>query len=607
MKKLISSIICLGLSASLIGTAAFASPYYDGEQASEAISSINSITTVMQGDPDGSMREDEPLTRAEMSAIICRLASYDSLDAADAVKISFSDISGSFAKDNILSLAQRGIVNGYEDGAFRPENNITLVEYLTVLYRVYAYEKQAETQETDTRIWDNGEFIPEEYITRGDAAVLTSKLLTLELSNGETLKDVFAKRVGGAPTVTSEPAPTIDPNSQNAFAFKMNAEITKNENYMFSPLSIKTALAMTANGADGATRSEILSALGISDLDKFNSDTKALMEKYNGDFDMDRYTELSEKLMNGELTDAEYEEYSELMREYNSGKSAQLNIANSIWLNEDYYPNSDVKFSSGFESTIKDFYGGESQIVNNKNAVKTINDWVSNKTNNKITSIVDDPNFLAYLVNAVYFKAAWQNEFNEYATEKAVFNNYDGSTAETDFMNKTAYYGLYEDDSVKMISIPYKGSASMYISIDDGGNIDYDSYFDRLETGYVNLFLPKFKIEYENNIGKSADDCMLKRLGINTAFNPSLADFGKMIENVPGGENVYIDIVKHKTYISVDEQGTEAAAVTGVGMAGASAIIPEPVDFIVDKSFTFMIRDDESGDILFMGRYSKVD
>ena len=363
---------------------------------------------------------------------------------------------------------------------------------------------------------------------------------------------------------------------------------------------------MTANGADGATRSEILSALGISDLDKFNSDTKALMEKYNGDFDMDRYTELSEKLMNGELTDAEYEEYSELMDDYNSGKSAQLNIANSIWLNGDYYPNSDVKFSNSFESTVKDFYGGESQIVNNQNAVKTINDWVSNKTNNKITSIVDDPNFLAYLVNAVYFKAAWQNEFNEYATEKAVFNNYDGSTAETDFMNKTAYYGLYEDDSVKMISIPYKGSASMFISIDDGGNIDYDSYFDKLETGYVNLSLPKFKIEYENNIGKSADDCMLKRLGINTAFNPSLADFGKMIENVPRGENVYIDIVKHKTYISVDEQGTEAAAVTGVGAAGSS-LITEIVDFTVDKPFTFMIRDDESGDILFMGRYSKVD
>ncbi len=79
---------------------------------------------------------------------------------------------------------------------------------------------------------------------------------------------------------------------------------------MFSPLSVKTALAMTANGADGAPVGNIV-PLGISDLDKFNSDTKALMEKYNGDFDMDRYTELSEKLMNGELTDAEYEEYSE--------------------------------------------------------------------------------------------------------------------------------------------------------------------------------------------------------------------------------------------------------------------------------------------------------
>ena len=145
----------------------------------------------------------------------------------------------------------------------------------------------------------------------------------------------------------------------------------------------------------------------------------------------------------------------------------------------------------------------------------------------------------------------------------------------------------------------------MYISMDNGGNIDYDNYLSKLSSNYINLSIPKFKIEYDEKIGSTNGDCLLKQLGINTAFNQNTADFKNMIINLPLGENVFVNEVIHKTFINVDERGTEAAAVTSIGMAG-SALPPEPVDFTIDKPFTFIIMDNQSGDILFMGRYQAV-
>lgn len=185
-------------------------------------------------------------------------------------------------------------------------------------------------------------------------------------------------------------------------------------------------------------------------------------------------------------------------------------------------------------------------------------------------------------------------------TDKGEFNNFDGTVSETDFMHRTGYYNIYSDSNVQMIALPYAGGATMYISVDNGGNIDYNSYFDKLKATYVNLTMPKFKIEYSSEMND-----ILKDLGVNTAFDRYLAGFDGMLDNIPNGENVYIDSVIHKTYINVDEEGTEAAAVTAVINKGTTAAIsPEPIEFTINKPFTFMIIDDQSGEILFMGRYA---
>ncbi len=364
---------------------------------------------------------------------------------------------------------------------------------------------------------------------------------------------------------TSESVTTPKPEGNNVFAYSLNSEMNKDSNYMLSPLSIKTALAMAANGADGNTKSEILDVLGITDLTKFNQDIKELIKRYNG--------------------------------------SVVLKMANSIWLNQDYYSGADVRFNNAFKKTVKKFYDGKSAVVSSNNAVDIINNWTSDKTNGKIPNIIGNSDFLAALINAVYFKASWENEFKERMTDKGEFNNFDGTATETDFMRNVEYYDIYSDENIQMIALPYAKGATMYISVDDGGNINYDSYFNKLKSEYVNLTMPKFKLEYSEDMG-----VILKALGVNTAFDENLAEFGGMLDNIPAGENVYIDSVVHKTYIKVDEEGTEAAAETAV-VAGAatSSRKPTPIEFTIDKPFTFIIKDNKSGEILFIGRYVRVE
>lgn len=191
------------------------------------------------------------------------------------------------------------------------------------------------------------------------------------------------------------------------------------------------------------------------------------MKNTAADFGYSRYNELSDKLNNGDYTDAEFEEYLSLSDELNSGKSTEFNIANSIWLNKDYYAGSDAAFNPEFEAIVKDSYYGTSETVNNDNAVERINGWTSEKTNGKIPTIIEDSGFLAELINAVYFKASWQNEFMENNTAKAVFNNADGTQAETDFMNRIGYYDTYADENIQIVELPYQGhKTSMYISMD---------------------------------------------------------------------------------------------------------------------------------------------
>jgi len=341
------------------------------------------------------------------------------------------------------------------------------------------------------------------------------------------------------------------------------------------------ALAMAANGAQGETKDEILKTIGINNLDEYNLYTKELIEKYN-------------------KTDV-----------------LKLNISNSIWINTDKC--GDMIFSENFKNNIKEFYFGESDTVNNQNAVDTINSWVDKKTFGKIPSIINSNDFYSAIINALYFKANWANQFNEANTKKDIFTDRNNKKNEIDFMKHRGYYNYYKGDTYKIIELPYSSqnaiynengeferyetlkelSASMFIIMSDDKRLNFENLINNAEftRTYVDLSIPKFKVEFESNLKD-----ILKQIGINKAFNDKSADFSNMFENLTN--NMFITDVFHKTYINVDENGTEAAAVTAVMIEATSAPPSEAVEFKADSPFTYVIRDNFTGEILFIGEYA---
>ena len=354
--------------------------------------------------------------------------------------------------------------------------------------------------------------------------------------------------------------------NDESFADKLSSLMPQDKNYMFSPLSLKTALAMAANGSEGETRDEILSALGIENLDEYNKSVKEMIENYSK---------------------------SDILN---------INVANSIWLNTD---KTAENFSDDFEKLMKENFKADSGTVTDK-SISLINDWVKEKTNGKIPSIVSDKNsdFLAMLVNAVYFKGAWQNDFSKSATEDGVFTDRNGKENTVSFMHDTAWIQVSQKDGVTITKLPYKTSdgknssnldVSMYLLMSDKAfNAEKELSAAKFDSVYTALSMPKFRIEYSAGMSD-----MLKKIGINKAFT-NTADLSSMLTG--SGRTLISDVI-HKTYIDVDEEGTEAAAVTGVSV-GATSLTPTPTEINYNKPFTFVIKDNTSGDILFMGEYA---
>ena len=365
-----------------------------------------------------------------------------------------------------------------------------------------------------------------------------------------------------------------------SFTDKLYSAMPKDKNYMYSPFSIKSALAMAANGANGSTKSEILDILGIENLDTYNEEMKSTIEKYSA---------------------------TDLLR---------FDISNSIWLNTD---NAHYDFSKDYTDTIGKFYDGEVGKVNNENALPEINGWVNKKTNGKIPSIINDSSFDAALINAIYFKAKWDDTFDKQDTRPDIFTDRNGKKTEIDFMHTMRKYPYAEKSGVKVISLDYltrgttgnplnptndssvrlDANVSMFILLSYGEITEPEKIvsevYDDMTLRKVNLSLPKFKIEYSAQIAQT-----LKALGIKSAF--ANANFGRMFDEKT--DTAISDII-HKTFIEVDEDGTEAAAVTAVVMVGSAAPRPEEIiDFKADRPFTFLIRDNKSGETLFIGEYA---
>ena len=365
-----------------------------------------------------------------------------------------------------------------------------------------------------------------------------------------------------------------DKVSGEAITFKDEFNILKfmpdDKNYMVSPFSLKMAMSLAANGADGTTKDEILTAFGIDNLDSYNTAAKELIERYEGT------------------------------------SSVKLNVANSIWLNKDV-AGKDIKFTDEYKKLVSEYYKGTASEEDAKNIAMKINSWVEKKTNNKIKNLLPegDAKFLSVLVNTIYFKGEWAEQFEEYATKEEDFTDRNGKVEKTDFMHKTERYRFYEDENMKMVRVPYKGGkTAMYLVLPTNEDkMDIATALDNMNSYEVRLSFPKFKTEYSLSFKE-----ILKHIGIEKAFEKWEAEFDEvMFEGVKEGENVYVDDVLQKTFIEVDENGTEAAAATAVIMNEATSIGPgmeEIKEFKADRPFIYFIRDDVTHEVLFIGEYA---
>lgn len=376
-------------------------------------------------------------------------------------------------------------------------------------------------------------------------------------------------------------------------------------NFMLSPYSARLCLAMLANGAKGETQAELLSVLQIDDLAAFNARVKEQL--------------------------ATYDDYQQML---------SLNIANSLWLNQSWFDNKGA-FLPTFRQSMQDAFRAEVKEVTSENSVEQVNAWVKEKTKEKIPSILSEENrqFVTALVNAVYFKAAWANEFPDHLTDKAQFTNADGSTGEVEMMHQTDHFGYYSTPGVEAVRMNYSkranfdetDNASSFDRSDDGElcglptaesmekvrdadfsmylikaskDFDVQNFLDQTEfVGQtVRVSVPKFRLAYGQSL-----DAALQALGATTVYDREQADLSAMVDTtVLPDAQLFLETVLQKTYIAIDEKGTEAAAVTaGITAAGAAMPSRPPLVrvFTADSPFWFAIRDNASKEILFVGRY----
>ena len=343
--------------------------------------------------------------------------------------------------------------------------------------------------------------------------------------------------------------------------FNILNKISDNKrNVIMSPFSIKNAFMLVANGAKGDTQKEILESFGIDNIEKSNSHFKDIITLYN--------------------------------------KENIIKISNSVWLNKCW--SSNTKFNENYIKKIKHYFDAQVMEVNTSDAVKKINNWVKESTQGKIDKIIDDPNFLSTLINAVYFKGDWEKPFKKEKTYKDIFYNYNGDLKLVDFMNQKGTFNYFEDDNLQLVEMKYKNSnISMYVILPKESKSvtpeNIDTAINKKEISDVEIKLPKFKTETSLELKK-----IMTEIGIKKAFDPKNSDFDIMFSNLSG--NPYISDVIHKSYIEVDELGTEAAAVTSISIKTTSIAPPKIYKkFEANRPFTYIIKDNKNNETLFMG------
>ena len=360
--------------------------------------------------------------------------------------------------------------------------------------------------------------------------------------------------------------------ADNHFGLKLFRAVcadTGDVNIFVSPLSVAMALGMTLNGAAGETYTAMQQTLELAGL-------------------------------NEEQLNRSYQSLIQLLT--NLDRRVTVGIANSIWYRESY------PISQEFVDVSMQYFDAEVSGLDfsSSNAVDIINNWVDQKTRGKITEIVENigGDIIMCLINAIYFEGKWTFRFDPALTREAEFHLLDGSTVPVQMMSiEDVELPYYVSSQFESVDLPYGNQLYCMTIILPRQSTNLDTLIDQLtseawdawnEARYKQEFtrfeMPKFSLEFEIQLNRILED-----LGMGIAFGAG-ADFRRM--NEAGIPDLWIDEVKHKTFIEVDEEGTTAAAVTSVSMARSM-----PPIMVVDRPFIFAIRERQSGTILFIGKF----
>ena len=361
--------------------------------------------------------------------------------------------------------------------------------------------------------------------------------------------------------------------ADNTFGFDVFQRINEIEkdNFCISPLSISLALAMTYNGAEGETKTQMENALKVAGLST---------EEINKSYQL-----LIDALLNAD-------------------SKVTMEIAQSIWYNEGF------NVLEEFKQVNQTYYDAEVNELDfsRSDAKEIVNGWIEDKTHDKIKDMIDriGPEHVMFLINAIYFNGIWQTEFKKVNTDERTFYLNNGETLMASTMQKEDSVLYASNELFSSVILPYgHGNFNMTILLPGEGKTCSDitaelnsdnwnswmkAYSPQKE---VNIFLPKFKTEYEIKLNK-----ILKAMGMELAFTGA-ADFS----GINGSGGIYIDYVQHNTFIDVNEKGTEAAAATVVAMKYTA--MPSSVVFNANRPFIYAITEKETGAILFIGKMTK--
>ena len=391
-----------------------------------------------------------------------------------------------------------------------------------------------------------------------------------QVSANDLMKNVPAKAVDVLPDMDTGAAAAAD------FGVRLfQTSMEEGKNTLISPLSVLYALAMTANGADGETLTQMEQVLGM-DVDNLNSYMLA---------------------------------YLDLLPET---KDYKMSLANSIWFKDD----PDFIVEQSFLQTNADYYGaGAYKAAFDEGTRNDINNWVKEHTDGMIPEIIDEipDEAIMYLVNALAFDAKWADEYEEHQIREGSFTMEDGTRQDVDMMHSEEYTYLEDDLATGFIKY-YKDRKYAFVAMLPNEGVSVSQYVDSLTGEHLRELLnnpqdltvfasiPKFETEYDIEMSE-----VLQEMGMTDAFDWRVADFSRLGTYNVDGMNICINRVLHKTFISVSEQGTRAGAATAVEMVAEGAMeIVEFKEVVLDRPFVYMLIDCETNLPFFIGTMMNV-